>query len=107
MSDETRPPFTGTAPGPLALKPVYEAKCSVSGDQFIVYAPAPGETAGLFTVAHVTGSGGVTPILCRVSGTDLPGYTAGALRMLRKRNTGSEVIVCNTLAWPLGAALPR
>jgi hypothetical protein len=47
-------------------------------------------------------------MVCQVPRSDLAGYAAGAVRIMRARHPGTEVMVCtNTAPWPLAAALPR
>lgn len=101
-------PAAASVPGPVALAMIYLAKNFTSGDTFAIYAPATDGPGSVYTVAHMTGTptGIPTPTVCQVPGSDLAGYAAGAVRIMR--HPGTEVIVCtNTAPWPLAATLPH
>lgn len=104
------PAPTAAPPVPVALAVIYLAKNFSSGDTFAIYAPATDAPGSVYTVAHIPGtpSRTATPIVCQVPRSDLAGYAAGAVRIMRKRHPDTEVIVCtNTAPWPLAATLPH
>ncbi|WP_306365553.1 hypothetical protein [Nocardia sp. CC227C] len=110
MTTPHTPATPAAVPAPVALRVVYLAKHFGSGDQFLIYAPTTDGPDAMYTVAHLrsTSTGIATPVVCQVPHADLAGYAAGAVRILRKLHTGSEVVICiNAAPWPLAAALPR
>ncbi|GAB2694685.1 hypothetical protein [Nocardia thraciensis] len=102
-----------------ALVPIYEAKNTGNGSQFVIYTTPPfcacsdyDDGEELYIVAHHPGGNGTwphTPRLHVVAGTDhLAAYAHGAVHALRRYPpaTAGGVHVANTAPEPLRSQLP-
>ncbi|KZM70263.1 hypothetical protein [Nocardia terpenica] len=101
----------GGAVASAALVPIYEVKNTVTGDQFIIYAPADHDDEGMFIAAHVTGApvGSVAaPRILVVHPDDIGEYATDTVRLMRAASTGFAAIVwTNNTAGELLAQLPQ
>ncbi|MFD3424477.1 hypothetical protein [Nocardia fluminea] len=93
-----------------ALEPIYEVKNTVTGDQFVIYAPGAHDDRGMYTVAHVTGTASAiaTPRIHLVHPDDITAYATGAVDRMRNGHAGHAARVwVNLTTGPMRAQLPR
>ncbi|WP_043660427.1 hypothetical protein [Nocardia thailandica] len=88
----TDTPATATT---AALDSIYVIANALTGDQFAVYAPAPHDRRGMYTVAHVLGGTGgyAAPRIHLVHPDDIAAYAAGAADRLRRGSHGHAATV--------------
>ncbi len=92
-----------------ALEAIYAATNSVTGDQFVIYAPGSHDERGMYTVAHVNGPTDQIdiPSVHLVHPDDIAAYATDAMNRLRDRHAGWAVNVRNRTTGPLHQHLPE